>query len=198
MISFFVLLITLLVAALPVIELKGAIPLGLGLAAHYSLDINPWVYFVFAFIGSCLPAPFIIAYLRPVLAFLGKTKLFKGLSDWVNKRISKKASELNQKADKKADDYVQNLEDNNDIQKKSEAKKRRLDWLKYTALFLFVAIPLPLTGIWTGSGIASFMGLKVKAALPIVVLGNLVAGLIVMALSLAGFQIAGISLINFG
>ena len=195
---FLVLLITMLVAAVPVIELKGAIPLGLGLAAYHGIDINPWIYFIFAFIGSCIPAPIIIAFLRPVLVFLGKTKLFKGFADWVNRRFSKKTSAISEKADKKADDYIENLnQDQIDAQKKLEVRKKRLNWIKYTALFLFVAVPLPLTGCWTGSGIASFMGLKLKVGLPIVVLGNLVAGLLVMAMSLAGFQIAGISIIKF-
>jgi uncharacterized membrane protein len=193
--TFLVLLVTFLVAALPVVELKGAIPLGLGLAAYYGLDINPWIYFLFAFVGSCLPAPFIIAFLRPVLNYLGKTKMFKGLSKWLHKRFSKRTSAINQKADQKADDYIDNLNDNTD--QKSEVRKKRLNWLKYTALFVFVAVPLPLTGCWTGSGIASFMGLKLKVGVPIVVLGNLVAGLLVMAMSLAGFEIAGISLIKF-
>lgn len=193
-----VLIVTMLVAAVPVIELKGAIPLGLGLAAYNGIDINPWVYFIFAFIGSCIPAPFIIAFLRPVLNYLGKTKIFKGLSERLSRRFSKKTSAINQKADKKADDYAENLDqDQIDVQKKAEARKKRLDWVKYTALFLFVAVPLPLTGCWTGSGIAAFMGLKLKVGLPIVVLGNLVAGLLVMALSLAGFEIAGIGIIKF-
>lgn len=196
--AFLILLVTLLVAAVPVIELKGAIPLGLGLAAYNGVDINPWIYFVFAFIGSCIPAPFIIAFLRPVLKFLGKTKLFKGLSEWINRRFSKKTSTINEKADKKADDYVMSLsQDQIDAQKKAEVRKKRLDWVKYSALFLFVAVPLPLTGCWTGSGIAAFMGLKLKVGLPIIVFGNLIAGLLVMAMSLAGFQIAGISIINF-
>ena len=121
--------------------------------------------------------------------------MFKGLSKWLHKRFSKRTSAINQKADQKADDYIDNLNDNTD--QKSEVRKKRLNWLKYTALFVFVAVPLPLTGCWTGSGIASFMGLKLKVGVPIVVLGNLVAGLLVMAMSLAGFEIAGISLIKF-
>lgn len=54
---------------------------------------------------------------------------------------------------------------------------------KIIAVFIFVALPLPLTGVWTGSVIALLLGLKFKYAFPFVALGNLVAGLIISALA---------------
>ena len=53
-------------------------------------------------------------------------------------------------------------------------------WL---GVFLFVAIPLPLTGVWTGTAIALFIGMSRKATMTSVISGNLVAGLIMMAVS---------------
>ena len=50
-------------------------------------------------------------------------------------------------------------------------------------MFIFVAIPLPMTGIWTGTAIAVFLGLKFKEAILPACLGNLVAGLIISVLS---------------
>ncbi|HEY8423954.1 MAG TPA: small multi-drug export protein [Clostridia bacterium] len=181
-----VLLVTFGVAAVPVIELKGAIPLGMGLALHYGIELNSWIYFIFAYLGSCLPAPFIILFLRPVLNFLAKTKAFRKLSQWLTNRFSKKTDEINQKAVLKAEKIDDTPSD--DAQKEI-AKRKRIEWIKYISLFVFVAVPLPLTGCWTGSGIAAFMGLDLKKSLTIVFLGNLVAGLIIMFVSLAGYQL---------
>lgn len=50
-------------------------------------------------------------------------------------------------------------------------------------LFLFVAVPLPTTGAWTGSMIASLLDIRLKIAAPVIMLGNLAAGLIVLFLS---------------
>lgn len=49
-------------------------------------------------------------------------------------------------------------------------------------LFLFVALRLPTTGAWTGSGIAAILGLRIRHALPTIVLGNAVAGLLMLLL----------------
>lgn len=187
---FIVLLVTFAVAAVPIIELKGAIPLGMGLALRYGIDLNPWVYFIFAYLGSCLPAPFIIMFLRPVLNYLAKTKLFRKLSQWLNARFSKKTSQINQKADQKSEAYMEKLKNGyTEDELKELYRRKRIEWFKYISLFLFVAVPLPLTGCWTGSGIAAFMGLNLKKGLPIIFLGNLVAGLLIMFLSLAGFSL---------
>ncbi len=187
---FIVLLVTFAVAAVPIIELKGAIPLGMGLALRYGIDLNPWVYFIFAYLGSCLPAPFIIMFLRPVLNYLAKTKFFRKLSQWINARFSKKTSQINQKADQKSEAYMEKLKNGyTEDELKELYRRKRIEWFKYISLFLFVAVPLPLTGCWTGSGIAAFMGLNLKKGLPIIFLGNLVAGLLIMFLSLAGFSL---------
>jgi uncharacterized membrane protein len=187
---FIVLLVTFTVAAAPVVELKGAIPLGIGLALRYGVELNPWVYFIFAYLGSCLPAPFIIMFLRPVLDYLAKTKLFRKFSQWLSNRFSKKTSQINQKADQKSETYIEKLENDPIKDDEKELKRRkRIEWIKYISLFVFVAVPLPLTGCWTGSGIAAFMGLNLKKGLPIILLGNLAAGLLIMFLSLAGYSL---------
>ena len=57
------------------------------------------------------------------------------------------------------------------------------EMLKRLGVFLFVAIPLPMTGVWTGTAIAVFLNLKFKDAVLPVVIGNLVAGLIISGLA---------------
>ena len=55
--------------------------------------------------------------------------------------------------------------------------------LKQIAIFIFVAIPLPMTGVWMGTAIAVFLGLKFKESILPLALGNLVAGLIIALLA---------------
>lgn len=72
------------------------------------------------------------------------------------------------------------------IRKATNVKKYRL-W----GLFIFVAIPLPGTGAWTGALVADLLDIRVKYSLPVIALGVLVAGLIVSALSYGLFGALG-------
>ena len=66
---------------------------------------------------------------------------------------------------------------------KKSLKKKSQTLLKQIGVFVFVAIPLPMTGVWTGSAIAVFLGLKFREAVLPVIVGNLVAGLIISLLA---------------
>ena len=59
----------------------------------------------------------------------------------------------------------------------------------YIGLWLFVAIPLPGTGAWTGSLVAAFLGMRLKKAMPAVTLGVLTAGAIMLALTHVGINL---------
>ena len=72
------------------------------------------------------------------------------------------------------------------IRKADNIKKYRL-W----GLFLFVAIPLPGTGAWTGALIADLLDIRIKHSLPAIAVGVLVAGLIISALSYGLFGLFG-------
>lgn len=69
------------------------------------------------------------------------------------------------------------------IETKANSKKDQIERLKYIGLFLFVGIPLPGTGAWTGSLIAAFLGLDKKKALFATALGVLMAGIIMLLVS---------------
>lgn len=144
----------LFTAALPIIELKGAIPVGI------SLGLAPFHAFILAYLGSIIPVPLILFTIRPIFNYLKKTRTFKKIVH----RLTDKS--LN----------------------KSENIKKYGAW----GLFIFVAIPLPGTGVWTGSLIASLLDMRFKLAFPAICIGNLVAGLIIMALSKGVFQVMGI------
>ena len=69
------------------------------------------------------------------------------------------------------------------LEKKSERKGGNIEKYQYPALFAFVAIPLPTTGVWTGALIATLLGLDFKKSLATILLGNLVAGAIMLLFS---------------
>lgn len=132
-------------AALPVIELKGAIPIGI------SLGLSPVHSAILSFIGSIIPVPLILFTIRPIFNCLKKTSSFKNIIYKItNKSLNK----------------------SNSIQKYGV-------W----GLLLFVAIPLPGTGVWTGSLIASLLDIRFKWAFPAIIVGNLIAGILIMLLS---------------
>ena len=69
------------------------------------------------------------------------------------------------------------------IEKKAMSKSEQITKYGRLGLFLFVAIPIPGTGAWTGSLIASLLRMKIKDTLPWIFLGVLTAGLIMSLLS---------------
>ena len=97
--------------------------------------------------------------------------MFKKIATWFENRILNKANKI-QETDTQVDEYAESKE-----KKKSKLKK-------LIGVFLFVAIPLPLTGVWTGTCIAVFLGLNYLETCTTVVTGNLCAGLITMLVSL--------------
>lgn len=72
------------------------------------------------------------------------------------------------------------------IRKADKVKKYRL-W----GLFLFVAIPLPGTGAWTGALVADLLDIRIKHSLSVISLGVLVAGIIISVLSYGLFGLLG-------
>lgn len=143
-------ILTLLVAMFPLIELKGAIPIGLklGLKLHESALLS--------YLGSTfivIPIFFLLIY---VFKLLKKIPFIKRLVYKLEALFQSKAEKIAQKSDGKPD----------------EVKRKFL----MTALFIFVAIPLPLTGIWTGAAVAVFLNMSFKDSVLPLALGNFIAG----------------------
>lgn len=145
-------ILTFLVAMVPVVELRGAIPIGMG------MGLTLWQAFILSFIGNLVPVPFIILFVRKIFAWLRQKwpKLDSFVSKLENKALSKE-----------------------DLVKKYEA------W----ALFIFVAIPLPGTGAWTGALIAAMFNMRLKKAFPAITLGVLAAGIIISFVSYGAWHV---------
>ena len=75
------------------------------------------------------------------------------------------------------------------LERKAHLKGKKMQKYQYLGLWLFVAIPLPGTGAWTGSLAAAFLGMRLKKAMPAVVLGVLTAGCIMLGLTHVGINL---------
>ena len=75
------------------------------------------------------------------------------------------------------------------LERKAHLKGQKVSRYKYIGLWLFVAIPLPGTGAWTGSLAAAFLNMRLRKALPAVFLGVITAGLIMLSLTHMGINL---------
>ena len=147
-------LITFLMAMVPVVELRGAIPYGVvsGLSVPEA--------FLLAVIGNLLPIPILVVFTRKVFEWL-RTK-----SEWLDKLVKR----LEAKADK---------------------NKALVEKYEFFGLMLLVAIPLPGTGAWTGALVAAMLDMRLKRAMPAIIVGVLVAGIIVTTLTFGAGALFG-------
>ena len=157
-------LVTVIISVLPIVEARGAIPVAL------SYGISPPLALLYAFIGSSVMAPILIAALLPFVKWLSRTRVFKKVGQTIYEKFEKKSQKIVE-PDKVPETSASPGAEN-------DAAKRKLlspDMRKMLGVFAFVAIPLPLTGVWTGSAVAALTRLPYHKALASVVAGNLVA-----------------------
>lgn len=127
-------------------------------AIGYNLPILP--SYIVAIIGNMLPVPIIYLFARRVLEF-GKDKKYIGkFFTWCLKKGEAGGKKLQEKAGKGL----------------------------YWALFIFVGIPLPGTGAWTGTLAASILDMDFKKSIIAVMGGVILAGIIMGILSLGIFK----------
>ncbi|KAL8121131.1 uncharacterized protein LOC141725057 [Apium graveolens] len=143
-------------ATLPVIELRGAIPVG------YWLQLKPVVLTVLSILGNMVPVPFIVLHLKSIATFLaGRNQPASQFLDMLFKRAKEKAGPVEE-----------------------------FQWL---GLMLFVAVPFPGTGAWTGAIIASVLDMPFGSAVSANFFGVVLAGLLVNLLVNLGLKYAVIT-----
>lgn len=140
-----------LVAALPIIELRGAIPVGVG------LQIPLTTVFLLAILGNILPVPFLLLLLTPLRRLANDWPLVGPVLRWAERRALRHRASIEKGG--------------------------------FWALLLFVGIPLPGTGAWTGAAIAAFLEMSFWRALLAICLGVLLAGVIIAILSQIGLMV---------
>ena len=152
-------LLTFLISMVPLIELRGAIPVAMGMGIPY------WEALIISVIGNMLPVPFIYFFARKVLIW-GADK----------KYIGKFFTFCLEKGDHAGKKLVKTAGRNG----------------LFVALMLFVGIPLPGTGAWTGALGASFLNMGFKSTVLAVSLGVIMAGCIMAVASTGVFSIFGV------
>jgi len=135
-------------AALPISELRGALPLGL------AMGFSPVKAYLISFAGNLLPIIPLLFLLQLISERLRHIKIFEKFFNWLFERTRKRASLI----------------------EKFEA----------LGLILFVAIPLPITGAWTGCVAATLFKIRFRYAFLSIAIGVAIAGFIVLGLSLLG------------
>jgi uncharacterized membrane protein len=140
-------LATVLIAMLPISELRGAIPFALGSGLSWQQAYG-W-----AVLGNFIPVVPLLLFLEPISAFLSKrSDVCRRFFDWLFARTRRRG--------------------------------RVVERYEALGLILFVAIPLPVTGAWTGTVAAFLFGVRFKYALPAIIMGILLAGVVVTLASL--------------
>ena len=148
-------LVVLIISALPIFELRGAIPVAITVF-HF-----PWWYaLLLAIIGNLLPVPVILLFLNAISKWLSKIGFLDRFLRWLFEHTRRRG--------------------------KIVERYGRI------GLALFVAIPLPVTGAWTGSLAAVLFGLEFKHAFLSLFIGVCIAGIIITCLSLLGWTLFGL------
>ena len=80
-------LITFILGMCPIIEIRGAIPVGVGMGLSY------FEAFIIGFIGNIIPIYFIVKYIGPIFDFLRRFKIFDKIIDWASNKATKKIEE---------------------------------------------------------------------------------------------------------
>ena len=150
---------TLIMSFIPLIELKGGIIFARG------ASLNFFESFGLSYLGSTVAFIPVFFLLVPILNLLKKIKWFNAFADKIELFFKDKADAALKKAEKSG--------------KKAHTEK----FYKILGTFIFVAIPLPMTGVWTGTAVAVFLGLEFKDAILPVVIGNFIAGAIISVLA---------------
>ena len=140
------LLLTFTTAMITVVELRGAIPVGI------AAGLPPAVACAVAILGNLLPVPFIMLLARRVFNWLRDSRLFGSKIVWLERR--------------------------------AHLKGRIVRRYRLPGLVVLVAIPLPGTGAWTGALVASLLDIRLRSALPAILLGLIIAGGITTAVTL--------------
>lgn len=152
-------LLCFLVSMVPLIELRGGVPIAVGMGLDY------WTALVVCVIANMLPVPVIYFFARKVLEW-GRDKKYIG-------KFFTYCIEKGERGGRKL---------------KAKAGRGGL----FIALMLFVGIPLPGTGAWTGTLAASFLNMGIRSTTLAVSLGVVIAGIIMGLVTLTGIHVFGL------
>jgi uncharacterized membrane protein len=144
-------LVTVVIAMIPIAELRGAIPWALT-QPPIGGGLNWETAYIFAVIGNLLPVVPLLLFFEKTYLFLDRYPFFHRFFVWLFAR--------------------------------TQRRSKVVEKYKAVGLVLFVGIPLPITGAWTGTLAAFLFGIRFRYAFPSIVAGVLMSGTIVTLASL--------------
>jgi uncharacterized membrane protein len=136
----------MIMSSVPVIELRGAIPVGISWGLNFA-----YVYICCVIGSTLISIPLIITF-RQILHWIKRHKKMYKLGYFIDNKINR--------------------------------RMKKMKNVTILGIVLFVGIPLPTTGAWTAAAIASILRMRIRDALLGILLGNMLSGLIVTAISL--------------
>ncbi len=167
-------LLLYVISIIPIIELRGAI---LFMPAMFS-SLQEMIAGMFCCVaGSTTVILPLILLVRPLIRRMKRSKWFSKIAKNMEASLADRAQSAYSEEDE--------LRKSREIGKKGKKRRRPLtaDTKKFLGLFAFVAVPLPMTGAWTGSCIGSFLDFPVWKAALAVFFGNIVAGSILTVIA---------------
>ena len=223
-----------LISMLPIVELRGAIPIG----ASSLVGLPFYSNYLIAVVGNLLPVPFILFFVSKFLNFLSRFKFFRPMVNWLRRKADKHSAKVIKTDTASAEEAQDKTETKNSIETaavtesadanpvqgsancipaeetaaekiaaekiaaeaapadsiseqpatSTKKPKAKMTLAMFFGLMLFVAIPLPATGAWTGALIAALFNFPKKRSLLAITLGVLVSGVI---MSLASYGVIG-------
>lgn len=132
---------------IPIIELRGAIPMGA------LFDMPWWLTYLLSVLGNMVPVPFILLLIKAVIGWMSRSKIkfFNKIASFLLKRVEK--------------------------------RRAQIEKYSFWGVCLFVAVPLPVTGAWTGSLVAAMIDMKFWKAFLSCLFGVMIAGVIMTLIS---------------
>ena len=146
-----------IVSMIPFVEVRGSIPLAI------AMGMNPFAAFGMAFLGSAMWCPIVLLILKPIINWLKKFKVFRAIVEAIEDGFKSKAKGVEDKA--------------------NQFDPAQIERRKMLGLYVFVAFPVPMTGVWTGTAIGAFIDMTFLRVVITVILGDLTACTIMTILS---------------
>ena len=167
-------LATLVMSLFPLIELKGSIVFARLAGLDFLLSL------LLSYLGSTIVFIAVYFLLKPILNLLKRFKFISSLAFKAESYCQEKAQEAIEKQ-----------------KKKGKGTNINQTLLKQLVVGIFVAIPLPMTGVWTGTAIAVFLNLKFKEVILPITIGNLIAGVLISLLAELCMAVWNIAVLDY-
>ena len=159
------------ISMLPIVELRGAVPVGAALGIPF------YINYAVSVLGNLLPIPFILLFIPKILDFLARFRLFRPVVEWVRRKANKYKGKI-----------IKSETSKDGSESTSKKAPRKMTVGAFTALMLFVALPIPGTGAWTGALVASLFGMPKLHSFLAILSGVLICGVI---MCLASYGVLG-------